>query len=67
MSSQKMVRLLWIIVARCCSRSFKVVLYKGFQGESIYFLDDAVGVGRMNSIFSFADFGMYSMGETKME
>ena len=39
------------------------MLYKGFQGGSIYFLDDVVGAGRMNSIFSFADFGMYSMGE----
>jgi hypothetical protein len=56
-----------ITVARGCSRSFEAEQYKGFQGGSIYFLDDAVGAGRMNSIFSFADFGMYSMGETKIE
>jgi hypothetical protein len=43
------------------------VQYKGFQGGSIYFLDDAVGADRMNSIFSFADFEMYSMGKIKIE
>ncbi|OQU87275.1 hypothetical protein SORBI_3003G245500 [Sorghum bicolor] len=56
-----------ITVARGCSRSFEAGQCKGFQGGSIYFLDDAVGAGRMSSIFSFTDFGMYSMGETKIE
>jgi hypothetical protein len=56
-----------ITIARGCSRAFEAVQYKGFQGGSIYFLDDAVGPGRMYSIFSFADLGMYSMGETKIE
>jgi hypothetical protein len=57
-----------ITVARGCSRAFEAAQYRGFQGGSIYFLDDAaVGTGPMYSIFSFADLGMYSMGETKIE
>lgn len=56
-----------IIVGRGCSRAYEAGNYKGFQGGSIYFVDDAMSSRVLHSMFVFSDVGMYSMGDTKIE
>ncbi|KAJ1284626.1 hypothetical protein BS78_03G219400, partial [Paspalum vaginatum] len=53
-----------LFIGKGCSRAFEAGQYAGFQGGSIYFLNDAEG--RTSEIYSkvvFADMGTYSMGE----